>query len=74
MENLKYIAVGIMALAFLGTAIGQGIIGAKAVEAVGRNPEAEPKIRNIMIISSAITESGAIYGFVISLILLFVAG
>ena len=44
----------------------------KAVEAVGRNPEAEGKIRTMMILGIALTETVAIYGLLISIILIFV--
>lgn len=47
------IAVG---LAALGSAIGVGLIGAKASEATGRNPGAAGQIRNIAIILAALAE------------------
>nr|WP_255558992.1 ATP synthase F0 subunit C [Mycoplasma sp. Ms02] len=56
----------------LGTGAGQGYAAGKASEAVGRNPEAEKKIRSMMIIGMAIAESSAIYAFVISILLFFV--
>nr|WP_238523100.1 ATP synthase F0 subunit C [Mycoplasma crocodyli] len=56
----------------LGTGVGQGFAAGKAAEAVGRNPEAESKIRSMMIIGMAISESSAIYALVISILLLFV--
>ena len=51
---------------------GEGICASKAVEALGRNPEMEGKIRTLMILGIALTETAAIYGLLISLILLFV--
>ena len=42
-------------------------------EFAGRNPEAAPTIMRTMIIGQAVTESVAIYAFVISLLLLFVS-
>ena len=53
-------------------AIAAGIAVCKAVEAVGRNPEAEGKIRTMMILGIALTETVAIYGLLISIILIFV--
>jgi F-type H+-transporting ATPase subunit c len=41
---LAYIGAGIAVLTGLGTGIGQGIAASKAVEAVGRQPEASGKI------------------------------
>jgi F-type H+-transporting ATPase subunit c len=54
------------------TGIGQGYAAGKAVEAVGRNPEAESKIRSMLILGAAIAETAAIYGLLISFLLLFV--
>ena len=67
------ICIGIMiGLAFLGLGIGVGILGGRVAEAVGRNPEAEGKIRTMMILGIALSETVAIYGLLVSLILLFV--
>jgi len=62
------LAIGLGAL---GPGIGIGIIGGKAVEALGRNPEAESTIRNTMILGIAFAEAVAIYALVISLIIKF---
>ena len=62
------LAIGIGAL---GPGIGIGIIGGKALEALGRNPEAESKIRTSMILAIAFAEAVAIYALVISLIIKF---
>lgn len=60
-----------MAIGGLGPAIGIGLIGAKAVEAVGRNPDASSKIQTNMILAIAFTEAVAIYSLVIALIIKF---
>ncbi len=70
--GLVAIAAGIAVCAGLGTGIGEGIAASKAVEVVGRNPEAEGKIRTMMILGIALTETVAIYGLLISIILIFV--
>lgn len=70
--GLVAIAAGIAVCAGLGTGIGEGIAASKAFEAVGRNPEAEGKIRTMMILGIALTETVAIYGLLISIILIFV--
>ncbi|MDD3046421.1 MAG: ATP synthase F0 subunit C, partial [Candidatus Pacebacteria bacterium] len=49
-----------------------GLIGSKASEAIGRNPEAASKIQTGMILAIAFAEAIAIYALVISLILIFV--
>ncbi len=53
-------------------ALGVGLIGSKACEAIGRNPEAGAKIQTAMILTAAFTEAIAIYCLVIALILKFV--
>ncbi len=70
--TVKLWAMGIAMLAMIGPAIGIGMIGAKAAEAIGRNPEATPKIQTAMILAIAFTEAVAIYVLVISLIIRFV--
>ncbi|MBA2453452.1 MAG: ATP synthase F0 subunit C [Chloroflexia bacterium] len=64
------LAIGLGAL---GPGLGIGIAVAKAMEAIGRNPEAEGAIRTTMIIGAALAEAVAIYAFVIAIILIFVA-
>ena len=72
LEVLKMVAAGI-AIGFgaIGSAIGEGMIAAKAMEAIGRNPEASDKIMTPMFVTMAITESTAIYALVVALIILF---
>jgi F-type H+-transporting ATPase subunit c len=60
-----------IAIGGLGPAIGIGLIGAKAVEAIGRNPEATSKIQTNMILAIAFAEAIAIYSLVIALIIKF---
>jgi F-type H+-transporting ATPase subunit c len=52
-------------------ALAIGIITAKAVEAIGRNPEASSDIRTVMILGAAFAEAIAIYALVIALIIKF---
>jgi F-type H+-transporting ATPase subunit c len=59
----KAISIGVGAI---GPAIGIGMIGAKAMEAIGRNPEASGKILVPMLIASAFAEAVAIYALVIA--------
>ncbi len=70
-DPFRYIGAGIAILACLGTGLGQGYAAGKAAEAVGRNPEAESKIRTIMVVGSSIAESGAVYSLVVALLILF---
>jgi len=57
-------------LAAIGTGVGIGLIGSKAVEAVGRNPESSSKVQTIMLLGIVFTESIAIFALVISLIVM----
>jgi F-type H+-transporting ATPase subunit c len=59
----KAIAIGLGAI---GPGIGIGMIGAKAMEAIGRNPEASGKVFVPMLIASAFAEAIAIYALVIA--------
>ena len=53
----------------MGAAIGVGIIGGKAVEAIGRNPEADKKIIPWMFATIAFSEALGIIGFVLAILL-----
>lgn len=67
------IGAGLASSSFIGAGIGQGYAAGKAAEAVGRNPEAEAQIRNMMFVGAAVAESSALYGLVIAIMCLFVA-
>ena len=72
-KGLAFLAAGIaMGIAALGPALGQGFAAGKAVEAVGKNPEAEGKIRSMLILGAAVAETCAIYGMLIAFLLIFV--
>ncbi len=62
-------AIGIGAI---GPALGLGMIGSKAMEALGRNPEASGQIFVPLILSLAFTEAIGIYALVVALIIKFV--
>lgn len=53
-------------------ALAIGMIGSKGVEAIGRNPEAAPRIQTAMILAIAFAEAIAIYALVVALVLKFV--
>lgn len=60
-----------MGFGAIGPGIGEGIAASKACEAVGRNPDAESKIRNMMVLGIALSETTGIYSLVIALLLIF---
>ena len=67
------IGAGLAMIAGLGPGIGEGYCGGKAVEAIGRQPEASGAVTKQMIIGDALAETTGLYGFVTGLLLLFVA-
>lgn len=70
MESLAVaLAIGLGAI---GPGIGIGMLAGKALEAIGRNPEATSRIQTNMILGLAFAEAIAIYALVIALILRFV--
>ena len=60
------VAVGIAAF---GAALGQGRVGAAAMESIGRNPNAADKLFLPLVLTLALLEALALYGFVIAIIL-----
>jgi F-type H+-transporting ATPase subunit c len=57
-----------IAVGGIGPAIAIGLIGFKAMEAIGRNPEASGKIFTPMLLGMAFAEAIAIYALVIAFI------
>ena len=71
--SIKLIVTGgIIALGVIFPALAIGRIGGKAMEAIGRNPEAASKIQTPMILAIAFAEAVAIYVLVVALIVNFV--
>ena len=56
----------VMGLGSIGPALGIGMLASKALEAMGRNPEAAGKIQTAMILAIAFAEAIAIYALVVS--------
>ncbi len=61
-----------MALGGLVPALAIGWIGGKAMEAIGRNPEAAGKLQTLLILVVAFAEAIAIYSLVVALVIEFV--
>jgi len=71
-EVVKMMAIAFtMAVGAIAPALSIGKIAGQAVEALGRNPEAESSIRTAMILGLAFAEAIAIYALVVALILKF---
>lgn len=58
----------IVAIGGIGPAIAIGAIGARAMEAIGRNPEASGKILPLMLLGMAFAEAIAIYSLILAFI------
>jgi F-type H+-transporting ATPase subunit c len=71
--ELKDIGAGIaIGLGAIGSGIGVGLLAAKALESLGRNPEAAGIIQTNMILAIAFAEAIAIYALVVAVIIKFV--
>ena len=61
------------ALPALGAAIGIGLIGLSALNALGRNPEKAGEIRTLMVTAIVFAEALAIIGIVVAILSGFLA-
>lgn len=73
-QGLAFLGAGIAVLTGIGPGIGQGYAAGKAVEAIGRQPEAAGTIRTTMIIGQALAETTGLYGLLVAIFLIFVNG
>ncbi len=72
-ESVQVLSMALaMGLGAFGPAIGIGIIVGRALEAMGRNPEASGQLQATMFIGIAFTEAIAIFALVIAFIARFV--
>ena len=68
--TMKMLAAGLaIGLGLLGPGIGIGLIGAAAMQALGRNPEARGAIMTNMILVVAMAEALGIYALIVAIIL-----
>jgi F-type H+-transporting ATPase subunit c len=73
-NSARLIGMAIAAgLGVLGPGIGIGLIGGRAMDAIGRNPDASGKIVSNMILAIVFTEALGILAIVVSFIIKFVA-
>lgn len=73
-RGLVAIGAAMAVLTGFSTGLGEARVAATAVEAIGKNPEAESKIRSTMILGIALSETCAIYGLLVAILLIFVVG
>jgi F-type H+-transporting ATPase subunit c len=71
--GIKYIGAALaIGIGAIGPALGIGMLTGKAMEALGRNPEAQPVITTNMILGIAFAEAIAIYALVVAVMIGFV--
>ena len=69
---MKAMAMAIAAgVGVFGPGVGIGMLVARALEAIGRNPEAAPKIQATMFIGIAFVEALAIFALVVAFVIKF---
>jgi F-type H+-transporting ATPase subunit c len=72
-DGMKFLGAGLaMGLGSFGPAIAIGNLVGRAMEALGRNPEAQPVIQTNMILGLAFAEAIAIYALVTAVMIGFV--
>ncbi len=69
-SGMAYLGAGIAVVTGFGSGIGQGFAAGKAVEAIGRQPEAQGKITITMLLGQAVAETTGLYGFIIAFMLI----
>jgi F-type H+-transporting ATPase subunit c len=68
-----FIGAGLsMGLGAIGPGVGEGMVAAKACEAIGKNPKEAGLLTRTMLVGQAVSESTGIYSLVVALLLLFV--
>jgi len=72
--GMAYLGAGLAVLTGIGPGLGQGYAAGKAVEAIGRQPEAVSSIRTVMITGQALAETTGLYGLVVAILLIYTTG
>lgn len=70
-DGMVALAAGLAVFTGTMSCLGQGFAAGKAVEAVGKNPEASGEIRTMLMLGAGIAETAAIYGLLIAFLILF---
>jgi F-type H+-transporting ATPase subunit c len=71
-ESIKNLAMAlVVGIGAFAPALGIGSLVGKALEAIGRNPDASGKIQTTMFIGIAFTEALAIFALVVGFIIKF---
>jgi F-type H+-transporting ATPase subunit c len=73
-ESMKLLTASLaIAIGSVGPALGIGMLGKGAMEALGRNPEARGAIMTNMILAIAFCEAIAIYALIVAIMILFLS-
>lgn len=71
-EATKALAMAIAAgIGVIGPALGIGLLVSRALEAIGRNPEAASKVTPMMILGIAFVEALGIFALVVAFVIMF---
>lgn len=70
--SMRALGAAISVLVGIGAALAIGNATAKAVEGIARQPEASGKITTALMLGAAFAEATAIYGLLVSILLIFV--
>jgi F-type H+-transporting ATPase subunit c len=72
-EGIRFLAAAlVMAIGAIGPALAIGNLVGRAMDALGRNPEAQPAIQTNMILGLAFAEALGIYALVVAVMIGFV--
>ena len=72
-DGMKYVGAGFaIGVGGLAPALAIGMMAAKAMEAIGRNPEAQPQVQSSMILAIVFAEAIAIYALVVAIMIGFI--
>jgi F-type H+-transporting ATPase subunit c len=72
-DGMKYVAAAlVMGIGAIGPALAIGNLVGRAMDALGRNPEAQPAIQTNMILGLAFAEAIGIYALVVAIMIGFV--
>jgi ATP synthase F0 subunit c len=55
----------------IGSGVGDGLVASSAAKGIARQPECAPIVTKMMLLGQAVTETTAIYGLLVSFILMF---
>jgi F-type H+-transporting ATPase subunit c len=69
--ELKYIAIGCMALGMVGASLGVANVFAALLNGIARNPEAKDKLTASALIGASMSEAMGVASLVVALILIY---